>query len=261
MSETEQAIQNSVPRLSVSDWSAQTLRLTAFPEPSLDLDHPSWWTAVFQEPPDKQAAEPKLGKYAYEGSVRDGKLVLQIEPGRIDLRLSTTEPRGNEMPSLGNYLQNLDSFKAFVVRWLNMESLPGLTRIAFGATLQYQVPDRITGYRQLQPYLNEVTLDPIHSSDFFYRINRRRDSRSGIPDLYINRLSAWSVMAFRPSLVQIGPSGIQGALGPESFACRLELDVNTSPEMTGILERNKLTELFAELVELANQIIDQGDVP
>ncbi len=56
-----------------------------------------------------------------------------------------------------------------------------------------------------------------------------------------------------------GAGGIE--LGPESRACRLELDINTVPESTVEIASNKTAELLREFQALASEIAERGDVP
>jgi hypothetical protein len=79
-----------------------------------------------------------------------------------------------------------------MTRWLELD-LPTIKRISFAGKLIQRMPDRDSGYRRIAEYLPDVRLDP-ESTDFLYRVNRKRLSNSGTPDLLINRLSTWSVM-------------------------------------------------------------------
>ena len=244
----------------VSEWLVQTLRLTAFPDPQAEIAYRLWWNEVFGEPPDTVAEEPRKGRYRAEGPFQSGKAILQVQLGRIDWLLTIGEPEADELPSIGNYEQNLEAFTAFVSRWFAVESCPVLRRLAFGAVLLYPVADREEGYRHLQPYLHDVRLDPVHSADFQYRINRPRDSTSEIAELHINRLTTWSVMNIQAASVQMGPDGVSQTIGPQNFACRLELDINTAPSPTLTLAPNSLTQIFGVLVTLGDQIIREGDI-
>ena len=105
--------------------------------------------------------------------------------------------------------------------------------------------------------LPHVQLDPAGSSDFMYRINRRRQCKSGISSLAINRLSTWSVARIQ----DITMEAHRTVPGPSSYVCRLELDINTAPEFKSALRKSSLTKLTDELIRLANEIASEGDKP
>jgi len=170
------------------------------------------------------------------------------------------DPEESELPSLGNYIQNRDAFGEFVTRWLQLEDCPILTRLAFGAILMFPVDSREAGYSQLQPYLPAVELDPIHSSDFQYRINRPRVSTLGIAELGINRLSTWSVMYVQSATLHLGSDGASQRVGERRFACRLELDINTAPDPEITLDPSVLPKVYRELVTSGDEIVQMGDI-
>jgi hypothetical protein len=261
MSETEQTAVQPMSRLAVADWLVETLRLTAFPQDGTPVDHETWWAEVFGEAPDETSEELRRGRSTTRATYGAGELVLQILPGRVDWLLTAGGPDDGEMPTVGSYIQNLGAFLEFAHRWFALEECPVLNRLAFGAILHHPVQDRETGYRQLQPYLPAVELDPLNSSDFQYRINRPRDSRTQIPALRINRLSAWSVAAFRHAVLYVGMEPVTPLAGPPSYSCRIELDINTAPDPDITLGREELPFVFDELVGLAREIIEEGDIP
>jgi hypothetical protein len=101
-------------------------------------------------------------------------------------------------------------------------------------------------------------IDPIGSSDLFYQINRPRDSRGKIPDLIINRLSKWSILALQIAAIDSRGSMVKGN---KRLSCRLELDISTSGEYCGTIDRKAIAPVFKELVELGKEISEKGDIP
>ena len=260
MSEFQPSEQPPAP-LPISEWMVETLRLTAFPVTPAEVNLRSWWNDVFGEPPHSIAEEPRIGRSRISGPFRTGTALLQAQvPARIDWLLTMGGTGEEEVPSLGSYIPNRDAFREVITRWFHLPDCPVLNRFAFGAILTYPVADVETGYAQLQDYLPNVRLDPAHSEDFQYRINRPRDSAEMV-GLRINRLSTWSVMYFQPVSMQIGPEGISQLTGTRSFACRLELDINTAPDENITVPPDALPSVFQELVTLANEIIREGDIP
>jgi hypothetical protein len=149
-----------------------------------------------------------------------------------------------------------------MARWLSDSQIPAVTRLAFGAVIVYPVQDRETGYQVLNPYLPSVDVDPDGAFDFLYQINRPRDSSTGIESLRVNRLSRWSVVQQVYTTFELGARpGRVLALSPQQLACRLELDINTTSDFSGILPADKLPDLFQELVDLGEEIIAKGELP
>ncbi len=127
--------------------------------------------------------------------------------------------------------------------------------------LNSTVPDRPTGYRLLAQYLNNVKIDPDNSSDFHYQINRRRVSKN-IAGLLINRLSKWSVTITKFSQFALGPVIQEFVISNhDHISANLELDINTVPEHQTLIFREQMPTIFMELIELASEIAEQGDVP
>jgi hypothetical protein len=103
------------------------------------------------------------------------------------------------------------------------------------------------------------------SFDFLYRVNRRRDS-AVLPDLSINRLATWSVGQFvlevqERVLGEVREDVEAPVARTETYACILELDINTvpAPEIR-VLPGQELPRLFGELVDLGIEIATHGDV-
>jgi hypothetical protein len=191
----------------------------------------------------------------------NGKLVLVIQPARIDWLFTVADAHQMEersIPTIGSFPQALATFRQLMLRWFALETCPSLVRLAFGAVLFQPVDDRPTGYRRLAVYLPSVALDPEGASDFFYQINRPRESTS-ITGLRINRLSKWSVALHGLAAFSVEPATI--TLSTPLAACRLELDINTAPDLQGELARQQLPHVFRELVALGQQIASEGDVP
>jgi len=251
---------------SLNAWQVENLRLTAFLPTEAKVEPAKWWTDLVGYPPETVVSHPKVGRYREEGLYEGRKLSLQVQPGRVDWLLGPAVEPSEETgegfetkPSAGPFLETLSSFVKLASGWFQLS--PHVTRLAFGAVLFFPVADRRAGYVQLGKYLHSLTLDP-EASDFSYQINRSRDSTIGIPGLRINRLTTWSVLLFRRFSLSLGKTAIKaGEYTTLESACRLELDINTAPEYSGVLPIELLPNLFQELVELGKEIAEKGDVP
>ena len=234
------------------------MRMTAFPAPRPQgASAETWWLELLGAPHEKSNHDRKKGVTQLVGTFNDAFMVAIETPVSFELRRHASDPEQPpvEPDDLPAYFAAVPAFQDLALRWLQLEDCPPLRRLAFGATLLQGVTSREEGYRILDGHLPEVAVDP-NSSDFQYQINRRRPS-SVVSDLPLNRLSKWSVQMSRSVIF-----GTAGAVthGPDSFACRVELDMNSMPS-DEVLPQDSLPNLFNELVGLAGEIAEHGDNP
>ena len=249
-------------RFPLADWQAEHARLTVFPMPDASTRSAEWWQAVTDGQPDETTTNPKKGSALIQGAFEPGRLILKLEPDRIDWVLAPPESdmdelaAAREFPTLGPAMEMVDAFSAIAEKWLTGDDLPAIARIAFGAVLKHPEPDRQAGYRRLPDYV-PVIVDP-ESSDFHYQINLPPvPSATGIEGLRLNRLSKWSVAAlqsfrFTGAAVQAQPVG--------AFALRLEWDINTAAAFAGPIPHAQLVDIYRELVAASRSIAANGVV-
>lgn len=244
-------------------WLTETLRLSAFPSIPGNVEPAQWWEEAVGQPAENHKFQRTTGVTQDDGPFHGGKLILAVQPLRIDWLFQTSAtPTPEEIePSLDQLLAldaAMELFQRVADYWLGVS--PPLARLAFGAILAIPVDDRPTGYRRLSEYLPNVSIDPDHSSDFLYQINRPRDSRI-IPTLRINRLSKWAVAKSIAAQIVLGPGPLQVAsTGLERLSVRLELDINTAAEYNGNLSGAQLPNLYRELTDLGREIAARGDI-
>jgi len=226
------------------------------------MPEPSWWLKLLGELPENRVSKPKEAGLLEVGPFQSGSLHLSVLPVKIDWIFTVppndqmiTEKEG--IPSIGPFLDSLEQFFPLMLRWLD-EMCPLIQRLAFGAVLFQPVRNHQEGYSRLAAYISSVKLEPEGSSDFLYQINRPRNTKTGISDLKINRLSKWSVMKVQAlfaasSLVIIEDLNL--------LAFRLEMDINTAQDYTGDLPPKELSQIFSELTSLGKEIASKGDIP
>lgn len=256
--------QNVDRRPPLSAWQAEFFRLTAFPVDPPLVEGTKWWTDVVGEEPEARLLRLKQGALQEEGPFHGGKLALAVQPPRIDWVFSPAEertPESGDLLTLGSFSDLVDLFSQTVIRWFTVETCPPIQRLAFGTTLIQPVQNRPEGYRQIALYLPAIKLDAEGSSDFHYRINRRRPSKTEGQNLVINRLSTWSVMAWGRAFFSVGAGRASAASQTSGFALRLELDINTAQDFQGQLSKEQLPGIFEELVEMGKEIAQEGDIP
>jgi hypothetical protein len=240
------------------EWLAESLRMTVLLMADGDpAEISSWWGRVMPEPPEQSVRRPV---YSDVGSFGKGRITLNVNPLRVDwLYTPTPAPLGEDgFQNLGSLKDAIDQFRPAMAKWLGLS--PAIARLAFGAVLWRPVKDKLDGYHTIAVYLPAVTLDGSKSSDFLYQINRPR--RSKIPNLEINRLSKWMVGQIQSIIVSGTPGAVPvTVLGAAHHGCRLELDINTSADYQGLLPQQEVQGIFGELVTLAEEIAEKGDIP
>ncbi len=251
--------------LPLEAWHAEQLRLTVFTTVDVPERLMEWWQGTVGNPPEETTSNVKKGLSEASGPYAAGKLTLRFEPGRADWLLTPSVeaeevPILQSPPKIGELYPALEAFTDLTLRWLaRRDELPQVTRMAFGAVLTHQEDDRQSGYQRLPDYV-PVEVNP-GASDFLFQINYPAPSSTGIVGLVINRLSKWSVAAFR----RVAFRAVAGAGVPQSivlaepvYAFRLELDVNTAPDFQGELAADRLGDIYRELVSAGSQIARVG---
>jgi hypothetical protein len=242
-------------------WIAHSLRLTAFPVLSENGAKEAWWRELLGDEPEETTSKKLV--WTQEGEFNGAHLKLTVDPLRIQWDwIPRVDPANMtlEFPSLGAYPEVSEPFRSLMEKWLGIA--PAIKRLAYGAVLVEVVENHQKGYSRLNDYLHTLTLDP-NATDFTYRINRSRNSKTEIEGLKINRLMSWSLMRWNIALNFRQGEGGASVQTPqtEGFACRLELDLSTSHEFTEELPSTKLVSVWQELSGLAEEIAENGDVP
>jgi hypothetical protein len=254
-----------MPRLPFADWQGQLARLTVFPSQDAITRSAEWWQAATDDQPDETTMNPKKGSGQIQGAFGQGKLILNLEPDRIDWLLAPAdremgEQTNGEFPTLGPATEMVNTFSAIAEKWLTQDSLPAIARIAFGAVLLHPEADRRAGYLRLPDYV-PVQVNP-ESSDFLYQINPPPvASETGIEGLHLNRLSKWSVVTLQSFAFKMSATGVTAQRAdPQVTALRLELDINTVPAFAGPFPHARLVHVFRELVAAGRAIATDGVV-
>jgi hypothetical protein len=253
------------PEQQTGTWEAERIRATVFKAGETDLEAAkTWWSTLFEDPPDETVTRARAGQHVLKG-VRDGSAIeLTLQPGRVDL-LKMTLPISGEVSdpqsTLGPFSENLQSFTKLVRKWF-LASPFSATRIALGAILLIPHDSRIEAYNQLSKFIPTVKIDAENSRDIFYQINRPRTSMTDVKGLRVNRLTKWSVG--QTGFAQLRVDNNQPLFVPSApsiFNCRLELDINTDPNSSPLLPKDKLADIFDELATLGAEISIKGDTP
>ena len=250
-------------KFNLSDWQVENLRLSAFLVSPVNPEEIRLWEELMGEVPDQIRSLPQQQLVTEDGPYLTGRLHAEASNNRIDWKLFH-DPKNSShgLPILGPYADFGDQFRQLMLSWIG--NCPAIYRIAYGCVLLLPTENPTDAYSNLNGLLPAVDIDLENTSDLMYRINRKRDSRCGIQQLKINRLSTWSAGQMISTVVDISvgdnrPPKVANSPNPKSF-CRLELDINTAAEYTQVLDKNFVPDIFSELVETGNEIAIEGDV-
>jgi hypothetical protein len=249
-----------IPSQTNKVWLVELFRLSIFFDPTYAVSG-NWWQEIVGDAPDVSNSQPKLGFKQDDGRYKDGKLILSTNPGRADwvyIPAFDYETNNLDHQRLPEFIATLHDFVNIANRVLDL-NIP-IIRIALGVILHIPVKDRIEGYRELIRYLPDVKIDPVNSSDFLYQINKRRKSEK-IADLFINRLTNWSVAIGTLTKINFLSPIDKNLIVEEHFYSRLEMDINTSQEYSGGFSKEQTIPLFLELTQLSAEIAEKGLIP
>ncbi len=253
---------NTVEITDLSNWEAETLRLTAFVNEPIRPESITWWNSLFGEEADSTESRPKQGVRKDEGVFDGGNLKLTSQPNRIEWLYSWKPEEDSEgLPTIGQLDEYYQKFSLKMIAWLAM-SVP-IYRLAFGAVLLKPVENREEGYKEISNFLPDIKIDVEGSRDFLYQINRPRISKVVAENnIKVNRLSKWSVIRLHRLHITIGGDQSRNMAIPSSgdSACRLELDISTDQNISNDLPYEKLADIFSELVDLGIEIVVNGDI-
>ena len=248
----------------MSNWVVESHRLTLFRFPGTSFDVEGAWRAIAGREPDELTKKAATGKVSASGVLEGGRLLVQHDPLRVDLvylAVQAEDEVGSRFPELGPVGQQTEFFVNLTMNFLH--EAPDALRLAYGLVLGEQATSKVDAYLQLGKRLPTVKLDAENSTDFSYQINRPRSSRV-LPDLSVNRLSQWACnqLVHQMFVVQNGArlEALPSRESEVAYRCRLELDLSTSQDRREALPADRVPDLFMELVELAREISEKGDV-
>ena len=249
-----------MPESNPNDWKVEGLRHSTFVREPLTIPDFSPWQSLLGTPPTERSTKPMEQLVKEEGSYLDGWLSVEARTKRIDWRLGLNP--GNipqSLPVIGAYNEIQKNFLSLMKKWSS--TCPPTHRLAYGAVLLLSRDSLQDVYSTLNDFLNDVTIDPMNTRDFMYRINKRRTSKRSGPPIQINRLSTWSLVEISRIDIDISSrKTITVGDVADGKLCRLELDINTAPEYQGPISSEEAVMLTEELFDLAAEIATKGDV-
>ena|SRR2546422_285084 len=247
-----------VPRL--EDWYVETSRLTGFLPEGTAGSGEGLWKAVVGNEPEATIVRRAQGVRQDRGDFDGIPLALNTQSNRLDWLFS-----GAQSSDVAEKI-GFQAVGDVEYAWRLLGKLTKLwhphmapfARIALGTVALLPVESRRDGYNKLRPLLPNLNMDLEASTDLLYRINRPRPSNASIGGLRLNRLATWTVE--ESQILAIEPTSPQTvASGKPTYACRVELDVNTMPEFKGTFDPSQSVKIIEECLTLASELIEKGD--
>jgi hypothetical protein len=241
------------------DWVTEQLRLSVFSDHPVTATEREWQRITGQEEAENRTAI--AGGKMFSGSFQGGTLSLAYSGSRVDVILNATlreTTDAPELPSVGPWSDASVSFRDDnVKKWLEQTTVP-IVRLAFGAILLHQVDSRESAYKKLDELLISVTADP-KMRELLFRCNWPVESKA-VHGLMINRITAWAAVRAAQSRLQVTGESFNVSPGPELDAVRLEIDHNTDQANSKPFDKGQLVPIFQELMQLAQQNAEKGEV-
>jgi len=241
-------------------WRTLGIRLSVFPvgpwEAPADL-----WRDIVGELPANEANQPREHVRVQSGPWQGGTLQLTASQ-LLTVWFGLPPPTPEGRPQVENWavVDILPAFHSITRAWLASADF-GIKRIGFGLNALLSAQDQVSAYRLLNGIVSAVEIDPEATSDFTYQINRPAPSQTLGGSVRLNRLMKWSAPFFRGAQIQVAPGGTieTTSLAGEQYA-GMEIDTNTPAEWTDPLDKERLGAIYDELVKLAWQSLEFGEL-
>ena len=242
----------------MTTWKVRSLRVTVFlPAETASNAAGLTWEQLAGAKPENAAN--RAGRESEEGPFSPGRLLLQKQPGRVDV-LYAGFPQGDSaddpVATLGSFETARKPLRAIAQK--TFQSASPCVRVALGTELVQAVPDAPTAYKTLVEHMGSATFKLDGGQEFVYQINRPRLAMA-VPNLVINRLTRWNASSWQPVTVEL-TGGAQVFKGEPKVGAVITTDVNTDGERADALPTEKLLSLFDEMCDLTIEIRDKGDV-
>ncbi len=248
-------------RWPIEDWDTENIRVSIFA--SLDYNsldqYRELWEGASGQIPESVDIRPRDGITRLRGVVDGNTLLISIQEGRIDWHITPVPPRGHSSSPLTLY--RVEGAIPILNEALHasLRAIHSVERLAFAPVLLRVVPDRRTGLDQMKRYIPHIDVDTLDGGDFNYRVNRTRPSQV-VPYVRINRLASWTIEEGGTISFRVTPSGVPAISEDTPFTIRkLAMDINTTVE-TSDMPTSEIPGLLYELVGIASEIADKGDI-
>jgi hypothetical protein len=242
-------------------WLTETIRFSAFGEALVPGS--SLLSDIFGVQPEDVNERPAQSFRQEAARYGHCRIIVTRSPQRLDLIFAdladanTSDPtRSNYKPffDIGDYDDVFESVRPRVHDLVGKLQNP--TRLAYAPILFAPAQTPIEAYRLLAEKLTQLHFDPDTDTDVLWQINRPRMSRTG--PIRLNRVSKWHAIVQH---LQIIPPISRVPQRYDAAAARVEIDINTPADNPRALADIDIMSITDELVLLAREILDKGDIP
>lgn len=240
------------------EWAAETVRLSLFTTEAVDITNADWLGLTGQ--PEAPNTQSMPGRRVMFGPFHPGALHLQALGNRLDCILA---PQPQEAPpledglvSMGDPLAAIRSFVSATSEWLGQISRP-VNRLAFGIVLISKQESKRSASQKIINILQSIQKDRDYD-DLMFRVNWPTTSKyeNGI---LLNRITNWASLNIQMQLVTAGHQAFVAEAAPITII-RLECDNSTAPDRSRAIDRSNLVPIYRELVDLAVENIEKGEI-
>ena len=246
---------DSFERKPVSEWFAESVRVTAFLKPG-SITPEDWWKTIFSEDAENVQITRSMKTYQGKCPGLNHWLLIQSQKNRVDfIHLAAPGQDLSEL-GIGPIESTIHGFFELILPVV-IEHVNQASRVALGVETGLSVGSREDCYRQLSAYLPfQLATD---ASDFLYQINRRQGSKNK-DGTQINCLRKYTVAQKHFVLGQISSEMVQFDTSDSSgHYCNLALDVNTVPNENVYYSGSETNEFLQEFANIALAFIGTGD--
>ncbi|MET1069956.1 MAG: hypothetical protein ABWY28_18290 [Pseudomonas prosekii] len=198
-------------------WQTESVRLTLLG--SVEVSPYLSWMALTGKQPESVTSRPQQQLNVEEGAWENGHLVVNSQPGRVEILFSAIPNDPTSNPTLGEFHTVLPNFEALTSR----AKLPTCARIAVGAKLNAFPGSQEQSEMLINNALPDIKL-PKNCSDVIVQYNVPKKFAK-IGGLVVNRIVKWSQLVVHT--VQF--VGGQQLANAQEHIIQLDLDINTSP--------------------------------
>lgn len=237
-----------------TSWKLESLRLTVFLEKPIDPVTSMWWKSVTSQEPETTTNKRQTGEYIDEGVFEEWRLTLitnTLNQNRIDWIAYPSSPNLQSFSTIGNYADESKKFFGLFNSWL-LNVCPSALRLAYGAVLLNDEPDKRSSYETLESYLPMIKFDLESWSEFAFQVNNLTASKV-LEGEKLNALSKWNGI----KMVHMQLEG-SGSPPHEKHACRLELDLSSPNDNKEPINSKKLSLLYEEMSAITDKYASKG---
>ncbi|WP_315704999.1 MULTISPECIES: hypothetical protein [unclassified Bradyrhizobium] len=240
------------------NWLTESVRLSLFSSQVVKLTGENWKQLTGQDEPEQE--QKGSGRHVFASNIIGGQLHLGAIANRCDIILSPVAE--TDMPedilSVGNWPNSLEQFQKLTEPFLERLPFP-VVRMALAPALLQRFPDRLSAYKTLVSLVKTINQPPEKLHDLLLRVNWPQSS-AVVDGLRLNRLTSWSVVQIQVQMLVSDGNRPATYMNEPAYALRLELDHNTDPKHIESFDAARLVPIYRELVNLALQNAQEGEV-